>query len=53
MASIKTRGPKNAKRYYVNYDIGRTAEGSLTMFRQLAGSSADRPPRSFHRVQHR
>lgn len=27
MASIKTRGPKNAKRYYVNYDIGRTAEG--------------------------
>src|SRR5262245_59819570 len=27
MASIKTRGPKNAKRYYVNYDIGRSAEG--------------------------
>lgn len=26
MASIKIRGPKNAKRYYVNYDIGRTAE---------------------------
>jgi hypothetical protein len=27
MASIKTRGPKNARRYFVNYDIGRTAEG--------------------------
>jgi integrase len=27
MACIKTRGPKNARRFYVNYDIGRTAEG--------------------------
>jgi hypothetical protein len=27
VASIETRGPKNAKRYFVKYDIGRTAEG--------------------------
>src|SRR5436305_440832 len=27
MASIKTRGPKNARRYYVAYDVGRTAAG--------------------------
>jgi integrase len=27
VASIKTRGPKNARRYYVNYDVGRTTEG--------------------------
>ncbi len=27
MASIKTRGPKNARRYYVAFDVGRTPEG--------------------------
>ena len=27
MASIKTRGPKNARRHYVSYDVGRTSEG--------------------------
>jgi len=27
MASIKTRRPKNARRYYINDDVGRTTEG--------------------------
>ena len=54
MACIKTRGPKNATRYYASYDVGRTADGKRVMRMHLLKGVRNMPQarEELGRVEH-